>query len=73
MRYKYMDPKCILEEIIENQDGNFYFIFKVPNVKRGIRGKNRGKVDELLIVGVNRAHAVRFARKNGIKLILSED
>lgn len=27
-------------------------MYKVPQVKRGIRGKTKGKVDEVLIVGV---------------------
>lgn len=27
-------------------------MYKVPQVKRGIRGKTKGKVDEVLIVGI---------------------
>ena len=44
--------EIILEEINRNQNGDYYIIFRLPKVKRGIRGKSKGQVDELLIVGV---------------------
>ena len=34
------------------QSNGVYFAYQLPEVKRGIRGKTKGKVDELLIVGV---------------------
>ena len=46
-------PKgCYLDAINRNENGDYYFIFKVPNVARGMHGKTKGHVDELLIVGV---------------------
>ena len=42
-----------------------YIIHKVP-VSRGIRGKSKGKVDELLIIGINTKYLHRFCCKNGI-------
>ena len=58
--------ETILQQIVENKDGNFYFIYKVPNVKRGIRGKTRGKVDELLIVGMPRKHGLKKIKELGL-------
>ena len=29
-----------------------FFIYSVPNVKRGIRGKTRGRADEVIIHGI---------------------
>ena len=61
------DDGTILEEV-NPTDSGVYCIFRIPNVKRGIRGKSRGKVDELLIVGVPHAKANQFLRKYGIRI-----
>lgn len=42
----------ILDSINRNQNGDYYIIFKVPKVARGMHGKAKGHVDEVLIVGV---------------------
>lgn len=40
-----------IDFISRNKDGNWYVGYRVK-VQRGIKGKNRSKVDELLIVGI---------------------
>ena len=57
----------ILEEVNPTEHG-VYCIFRIPNVKRGIRGKTRGKVDELLIVGIPHSRANQFLNKYGIRI-----
>lgn len=64
------NQECILEEVVENKDGNFYFIYKLPKVKRGMHGKTKGNVDELLIVGVNRKNFNSYCEKEGLQLRL---
>lgn len=46
------DQEIILEEINRNKNGDYYIIFRLPHVARGMHGKSKGHVDELLIVGV---------------------
>ena len=53
---------CILEEINRNEKGDYYIIFRIPNVARGMHGKSKGHVDELLIVGVPQKHIDSFLR-----------
>lgn len=53
--------------VSENKDGNFYFGYRV-NVQRGIKGKTRSKVDELIIVGMPREKALEKIKKEGIRL-----
>lgn len=53
---------CILEEINRNKNGDYYIIFKLPAVARGMHGKSKGHVDELLIVGVPQKHIDSFLR-----------
>lgn len=55
-----------LQFISKNKDGNYYIGFKVP-VKRGIRGKTKGKVDELVIVGVHRDQFPKWCKEHNIK------
>lgn len=43
---------CILDSINRNKNGDYYIIFRLPKVPRGMHGKSKGHVDELLIVGV---------------------
>lgn len=44
-----MDQELIQVSI---QKEGVYFIYKLSEVKRGIRGKTKGKVDEVIIVGI---------------------
>lgn len=53
--------------ISKNKDGNYYFGFKVK-VQRGIRGKTKSKVDELIIVGMPKEKVADFCKKEGIRL-----
>ncbi len=52
----------ILDSINRNQNGDYYIIFKVPNVVRGMHGKTKGHVDEVLIIGVPQAKIDSFLR-----------
>ena len=54
-----------IQWISANENGDFYVGYKV-NVTRGIRGKTKGKVDEVLIVGVPKAKFNDFCIKEGI-------
>lgn len=49
--------------ISKNKDGNYYVGIKVK-VQRGIRGKTKGKVDELLIIGLNKKHFDKWIKCN---------
>ena len=49
IRINDMEEKLVQVTI---QSNGVYFAYQLPEVKRGIRGKTKGKVDELLIVGV---------------------
>lgn len=51
--------------ISANENGDFYVGYKVK-VTRGIRGKTKGNVDEVLIVGVPKAKFNNFCIKEGI-------
>lgn len=55
MNIPEIPKECILEAINRNENGDYYFIFKLPKVARGMHGKTKGHVDELLIVGVPQA------------------
>lgn len=56
-----------LEAISRNKNGDYYFIYKIP-VKRGIRGKNKAIVDELIIVGMNKDRVREYCEKQGIDI-----
>lgn len=60
----------IKEELItiSIQENGAYFIYKIPNVKRGIRGKNKGNVNELIIVGVPIDKLEQYCKKENITL-----
>ena len=45
-----------------------YFIYELPKVVRGIRGKNRERVDEVLIHGVPKSKLQEFCIKNEIQI-----
>lgn len=49
--------------ISKNKDGNYYVGIKVK-VQRGIRGKTKSKVDELLIVGLNKKYFEKWMKDN---------
>ena len=49
--------------ISKNKDGNYYVGIKVK-VQRGIRGKTTGKVDELLIIGLNKKYFDNWIKCN---------
>lgn len=53
--------------ISKNKNGDYYFGFKVK-VQRGIRGKTKSIVDELIIVGMPKEKATDFCKKEGIRL-----
>ena len=53
--------------ISENEDGNFYIGYKIK-VQRGIKGKTRSKVDELIIVGMNRERFMNWLEQNNMRI-----
>lgn len=55
-----------IEFISRNKDGNYYIGFKVP-VKRGIRGKTKAVVEELIIVGMHKDKFKDFCKNNNIE------
>lgn len=61
-RVKIMEDKLIQVSFLPK--GSAYFMYKIPKVTRGIRGKSKGKVDELLIVGVPFSQMEQFCEKN---------
>lgn len=48
------------------QSNGVYFAYQLPKVKRGIRGKSKGKVDELLIVGVPIKKVESYCEREGL-------
>ena len=57
-----------LEEICPQENG-VYLIYKVPKVARGMHGKNKGHVDEVLIVGMPWEKANKYLEKYGIVIV----
>lgn len=57
----------IIEKITCQKEG-IYVMFRIPKVKRGIRGKTRSQVDELMIVGIPWKHANKWLEKYGIEI-----
>lgn len=51
------------------QSNGVYFMYKLP-VKRGIRGKTKGKVDELFIVGIPLKKVQNYCLQK--KLVISD-
>lgn len=43
-----------------------YFIYRINNVQRGIKGKSRGQVDEIIAVGVPRHKLQKYCVDNEI-------
>lgn len=54
-----------------NDDGNFYFLFQLPPHKWAISNQKK-TADELLIVGVPKSKAKRFARNHGVEIVIKE-
>ena len=57
-----LPKECILDAINRNQNGDYYIIFRLPKVARGMHGKSKGHVDEVLIVGVPQTKIDMFLR-----------
>ena len=57
-----MRSDAVLDSINRNENGDYYIIFKVPAVPRGLHGKSKSHVDELLIVGVPKSKLDSFLR-----------
>ena len=53
----------ITESIVDNVVVGMYFIYKIP-VKRGIRGKTKGKVDEIIVYGIPIKKLPQFVQKH---------
>ncbi len=62
MEMPKLPKECILDAINRNQNGDYYIIFRLPKVARGMHGKSKGHVDEVLIVGVPQAKIDMFLR-----------
>ena len=54
-----------LVQISLNEKGSAYFIYSLP-VKRGIRGKTKGKVNEVIIVGVPKKQIGSYCYKHNL-------
>lgn len=52
--------------ISRNKDGNYYIGLKIK-VQRGIKGKTKSKVDELLIIGLNKKYFKKWIEDNIIE------
>lgn len=68
-----LDPEIVLDDgtilsEVNPCDAGVYLIFRVPNVARGMHGKTKGHVDELLIVGLPWSKANSYLAKYGIKV-----
>lgn len=52
---------------IQKTNGGYYFGYKTK-VQRGIKGKTKSKVDELLIYGMPTDKAIKYMKKEKIRL-----
>ena len=59
--------------ISKNNNGDFYVGYTVK-VSRGIRGKTKSKVDEVLIIGIPKSEMESFCNKHNInyKIVMEE-
>ena len=55
------EPFENLLEINRNQNGDYYFIYSVPNVRNNINTKAKAR-NELLIVGVPKKKLINYLR-----------
>ena len=61
------DDGVILDEV-NPTDVGVYLIYRVPKVPRGMHGKTKGHVDELLIVCLPWSKANDYLAKYGIRI-----
>lgn len=54
-----------IEFISKNKDDNYYIGYKIP-VKRGIKGKTKETVNELIIIGINKNKFKDFCKTHNI-------
>lgn len=47
-----------------NENGDFYVGYLMENVARGLHGKTKGHVDELLIIGIPRKRFKDWLKKH---------
>lgn len=59
-------------QISRNENGDWYVVYQLPGVQRGIKGKTKSKVDEVLIIGVPKAKFNAWCKKNNL-IVRSED
>lgn len=52
-------------QISRNENGDWYVLYKL-RVQRGIKGKTKSKVDEVLIVGIPQAKFDAWCKKNNL-------
>ena len=60
--------KCTNQDLIQlsfNSKGSAYFIYQIK-VTRGIRGNTKGKVNEVLIVGIPKSAIEKYCIKNNL-------
>lgn len=67
-----LDPVIVCEdgsilEYVNPTDHGVYLLFKIK-VQRGIKGKSKSKVDELLIVGVPWSKVDKVLAKYGLRV-----
>ena len=65
--------KLKIISISQNDNGDWYVIYKIPNVARGLHGKSKGHVDEVLILGIPKAKFPAWCEQNGITVKKVED
>lgn len=60
-----MESLEIIMELVQLglQKSGAYFTYKLP-VQRGIRGKSKGKVDELMIIGIPYKNMERYCEQH---------
>ena len=49
-------------------DAGAYFIYRLPNVARGMHGKTKGHADEVLIQGIPKKRLQDYCVKNEIQI-----
>ena len=57
-----------IEFISRNKDGNWYVGYRVK-VQRGIKGKTKSKVDEVLIVGIPNSKFDEWCKKHNVRVV----
>ena len=52
-------------QISQNENGDWYVMYQIP-VQRGIKGKTKSKVNEVLIVGIPGSKFDSWCKKNNL-------